>query len=138
MAFVRPRRVRFSDCDPAGIVFFPQYLVMVNGQVEDWLHESLGYGFGGLLLTKRIGLPTVHLTVDFKGISHLDDELSLSLAAERLGRRSFTLRHRILGADGGLRAELQQVLVTTSMDTHQAIDLPEDLRAAVERTLENA
>lgn len=26
------RMIRFSDCDPAGIVFYPQYFVMMNGQ----------------------------------------------------------------------------------------------------------
>ena len=29
-AFVHEERVRFAHCDPAGIVFFPQYLVMLN------------------------------------------------------------------------------------------------------------
>ena len=32
---VRERRIRFSDCDPAGIVFYPQYFVMFNGLVEE-------------------------------------------------------------------------------------------------------
>ena len=26
--------VQFGDCDPAGIVFFPQYMVMFNGLLE--------------------------------------------------------------------------------------------------------
>ena len=40
-AFERPVRIRFSHCDPAGIVFFPQYLVMSNALVEDWFNEAL-------------------------------------------------------------------------------------------------
>jgi 4-hydroxybenzoyl-CoA thioesterase len=40
--FRRPRLIRFSDCDPAGIVFYPQYFVMLNGLVEDWVNEGLG------------------------------------------------------------------------------------------------
>ena len=39
--FERRVRIRFSHCDPAGIVFFPQYLVMTNVLVEDWFNESL-------------------------------------------------------------------------------------------------
>jgi 4-hydroxybenzoyl-CoA thioesterase len=35
-SFARERIIRFSDCDPAGIVFYPQYFVMFNGLVEDW------------------------------------------------------------------------------------------------------
>ncbi|HEY1393321.1 MAG TPA: acyl-CoA thioesterase, partial [Methylibium sp.] len=37
--FWRERQIRFSDCDPAGIVFYPQYFVMFNGLVEDWVGE---------------------------------------------------------------------------------------------------
>lgn len=135
MEFSTRRRVRFSECDPAGIVFFPQYLVMVNSQVEDWLHESLGFGFRELLLNQRIGLPTVHLDVDFKGISRLDDEIVMRTRVERVGRRSITLQHRVLGLQDDLRAQVQQVLVTTCLDTHASIDLPAPLQAAANRYL---
>ena len=40
--FERELRIRFAHCDPAGIVFFPQYLVMVNNLVEDWVTDALG------------------------------------------------------------------------------------------------
>ena len=40
--FERPLRIRFAHCDPAGIVFFPQYLVMINNLVEDWVTDALG------------------------------------------------------------------------------------------------
>ena len=34
--------VRFSHCDPAGIVYFPRYFDMINGVVEDWFAGTLG------------------------------------------------------------------------------------------------
>ena len=40
------RTVRFSDGDPAGIVFFPQYLVMLNGVVEEWFDRALQVQIG--------------------------------------------------------------------------------------------
>ena len=48
-AFERPLRIRFAHCDPAGIVFFPQYLVMVNNLVEDWVDDALGVPYAELL-----------------------------------------------------------------------------------------
>ena len=135
MEFSTQRRVRFSDCDPAGIVFFPQYLVMINGQVEDWLHKDLGFAFRELLLRRRIGLPTVHLNVDFTAISHLDDELRISTQTLRVGGRSIALRHRILGLKDDPRATVEQVLVTTSFDTHAAVNLPTELREAARKYL---
>lgn len=39
--FSRARLIRFSDSDPAGVVFYPQYFVMFNGLVEDWFNEVM-------------------------------------------------------------------------------------------------
>jgi len=132
-AFVTERLVRFSDCDPAGIVFYPQYFVMFNGVVEDWVNGPLAIGYRELVVARGVGLPTVRLEADFKAVSRLGDRVLLSLAVERLGRRSLTLALSCIAAGSGeLRMQLRQVLVTTSLATHRAIDIPQDLRAAIE------
>ncbi len=132
-AFRRERVIRFSDCDPAGIVFYPQYFVMFNGLLEDWVSEGLAVGFGRLILERRIGLPTVRLEADFSAVSRMGDAVVLSLSVERLGRRSISLALRCESHQGQLRMAVRQVLVTTSLDTHRAMDIPADLRAAIER-----
>jgi 4-hydroxybenzoyl-CoA thioesterase len=129
--FERTERIRFAHCDPAGIVFFPQYLVLLNGHVEDWISDGLGLPYAGLVTERRIGLPTVRLECDFRAISRMGDEVSFSLQLERLGTRSLTLRTEVRGG-GELRAALRQVLVSTRLDTHASIVLPPDLRAAAE------
>ena len=132
--FVRERRIRFSDCDPAGIVFYPQYFVMFNGLVEDWVNEGLGLSYHGFVAERRIGLPTVHLDADFKAVSPLGDLVALQLSVEKLGRTSLTLQVQCAGRDhGDVRIAMHQVIVTTSLDTHRAIEIPADLRAAIER-----
>jgi len=133
-AFQVARRIRFSDCDPAGIVFYPQYFVMFNGLLEDWVDGPLGVGFADLVSRRRIGLPTVRLEADFRAVSRFGDDVLLSLAVERLGGRSLTLDVRCTAAAGGeLRMAMRQVIVTTSLDTHQAVDIPPDLRAAIQQ-----
>ena len=134
--FRRERVIRFSDCDPAGIVFYPQYFVMFNGLLEDWISDGLAVGFGSLIVERRIGLPTVRLEVDFSAVSRMGDQVVLSLAVERLGRRSLTLALRCESGEGQLRMAARQVLVTTSLDTHQAIDVPPDVHAAVARAID--
>lgn len=129
-----PRRIRFSDCDPAGIVFYPQYFVMFNGLLEDWVDGPLGTGFADLVSRRRIGLPTVRLEADFRAVSRFGDDVELSLGVERLGGKSLTLALRCCAAgDGELRMAMRQVIVTTSLETHKAIEVPADLRAAIER-----
>lgn len=129
-----PRRIRFSDCDPAGIVFYPQYFVMFNGLLEDWVDGPLGIGFAELVARRRIGLPTVRLEADFRAVSRFGDDVALSLEVERLGGKSLTLSLRCCAAgDGELRMAMRQVVVATSLETHAAIALPDDLRAAIAR-----
>ena len=129
--FRRPRLIRFSDCDPAGIVFYPQYFVMLNGLVEDWVNEGLGLGYHTLVAERRIGLPTVKLEADFRAVSRMGDRVVLGLSVERLGSRSMTLMLRCFDAAAGeLRMQARQVLVTTSLESHRAVAIPDDLRAA--------
>ena len=130
-AFRVPRRIRFSDCDPAGIVFYPQYFVLLNGVLEDWV-DALGIGFADLVSRRRIGLPTVRLEADFRSVSRFGDEVAMSLEVERLGGKSLTLALRCEGADGELRMAMRQVVVATSLETHAAIAVPADLREAIE------
>lgn len=129
--FRHARQIRFSDCDPAGIVFYPQYFVMFNGLVEDWVTEGLGISYRELVIERRVGLPTVHVEADFRTISQMGDTVTLSLAVARIGARSLTLHLRCEGADGAVRMNMRQVLVTTSLVSHAAIDIPPDLLAAI-------
>jgi 4-hydroxybenzoyl-CoA thioesterase len=143
------RRVRFADCDPAGIVFFPQYLVMLNTLHEQWFDEALDVPYATLIGARRTGMPTVRLEVDFTAISRHGDDLVLSLGVTRLGRSSLELAAEFFGrrsppgahdVDAGpaeddreLRLRARQVLVCTSLDTHRPQPFPSDLRAALER-----
>jgi 4-hydroxybenzoyl-CoA thioesterase len=132
--FQRSRLIRFSDCDPAGIVFYPQYFVMLNGLVEDWVNEGLGLSYHGLVAQRRIGLPTVKLEADFRAVSRMGDQVVLGLSVERLGSRSMSLALRCFEpVSGEVRMEVKQVLVTTSLETHRAVAIPDDMRAAIVR-----
>ncbi len=132
--FERERTIRFSHCDPAGIVFFPQYLVMVNDLNEEWVGSLLGRPYADLIDRRRTGLPTVSLQCDFTAVSRMGEVVTLGLAVERLGTKSITLRHGCRLGDEA-RYVIRQVLVTTDLHTHRAIDIPVDLRAAIETSV---
>ena len=83
--------VRFCHCDPAGIVFFPQYLVMLNTLHERWFGEALGVPYHEYIGTRRLGLPTVRLECDFTAISRHGDRLRQRLMLNKLGRTSLEL-----------------------------------------------
>lgn len=128
--FMAHRRVRFSDCDPAGIVFFPNYFVLLNGVVEDWW-AHIGKPWTETIVGRRMGTPVAHLETHFTAPSHFGDELRFHLQVTRLGRSSLHLLHQVLGADGIERLRVQQRLVCTSLETHRPTAWPDDMRQAI-------
>jgi 4-hydroxybenzoyl-CoA thioesterase len=129
--FERPLRIRFSHCDPAGIVFFPQYLVMFNQLVEDWFTDGLGVPYAQMISERRTGLPIVRLECSFTAISRMGDEVTLSLTPQRIGGKSLALDFEVRCGDE-LRVASRQVLVFTSLDTHRAVEMPADVRGALQ------
>lgn len=130
--FEREVLVRFAHCDPAGIVYFPQYLVLFNGHVEDWFNEGLGIGYAHFIGERRCGLPMVKLDCAFKAPSKMGERLTLAVSVTRIGNSSITLRLSA-SAGGQLRVLSNQVLVTTSLDSNQSIPIPADLRRLLEQ-----
>ncbi|WP_116142111.1 acyl-CoA thioesterase [Trinickia diaoshuihuensis] len=128
--FERPVRIRFAHCDPAGIVFFPQYLTLTNGLVEDWFTDALGIDYAEMIGGRRIGLPIVKLECEFSRPSRMGETLSFSLSLTHVGGRSMRIRIVGEGRDG-VRFSANQVLVTTSLATGESIDIPEDVRTAL-------
>lgn len=136
--FVTQVPIRFAHCDPAGIIFFPQYLVLFNGLVEDWFNQGLQIPYADMVAKDRTGLPIVHLECDFRAITAMGETVALGLSVAKLGTRSLTLRLDCTGADGQLRVSCEKVLVFTSLVTHQAVAVPAHIRAAIERFMQAA
>jgi 4-hydroxybenzoyl-CoA thioesterase len=129
--FEANHRIRFSECDPAGIVFYPQYFVLFNDLLEAWIDTLVPERFAGIIGRQRWGLPTVHLEADFNAISRMGDDVVLSIELERIGNKSLTLALSCIGLDGVVRMTVKQTVVTTSLDTHVAISVPDTLRQAL-------
>ncbi|MCU0824439.1 MAG: acyl-CoA thioesterase [Leptospira sp.] len=86
--FLKEEKVKFAHCDPAGIVFYPRYMEMLNELVEDWFEEALGLPFKDM--HKGEGMPTIDLKVQFKSPSRLGDLLLKSLWVKNIGKSSVT------------------------------------------------
>jgi 4-hydroxybenzoyl-CoA thioesterase len=136
LTFTVERRVRFADCDAAGIVFYPRYFEMLNGVVEDWFAGPLGVSFRELHLERHASVPTAAVEARFIAPSRLEDELSFSLTVTRLGGASCGLRHRIT-ADGLTRFEATQIIVYVGASLKPE-PWPDALRARIAPYLEAA
>lgn len=127
MNFVTNKRIRFSHCDPAGIVFYPRYAELCNEVVEDWFREALGIDFHTFHEKLRLGLPVIRSTMEYLATSTYGDKLTFSLQVKAIGNSSMTLfitascnnRDRI-------RAELKVVMM--SMDSMRAVAIDDEWR----------
>lgn len=86
--FKRRVQVRFKDCDPAGIVFYPRYFEMINDTVEDFFAQYLEYPFHKM--APENGVPTAGIETRFLAPSRHGDDLVITFSVRRLGRTSMT------------------------------------------------
>lgn len=135
MQFTSIKSVRFHHCDPAGIVFYPQYLVLCHEVIEDWINHGLQVGFSALLRERRLGTPTVKLACDFVKRSSFGDLLNFDLSVGRLGTASFSLNIHA-HSHGESRLRVVQTLVVVDLQTFKAVPIPDDLRSKMVQYLD--
>jgi 4-hydroxybenzoyl-CoA thioesterase len=133
-AFVREKLIRFHHCDPAGIVFYPQYFVLFHELMEDWFNEGLNWRYAEFVSKERLGLPMVRVETDFLSPSKIGETLDLSLAIRRIGGSSMTLDVEASCA-GVVRARALLTVVLATLDGLRAVPITTPLRGKLERFL---
>jgi 4-hydroxybenzoyl-CoA thioesterase len=123
--------VRFADCDPAGIVFYPRILEMFNNLVEDWFSAGLDFSFDDIVVKRGWGLPTVHLEVDFLAPIFLGEVLTAKLFVRSVGTSSIHADIVLSGPTGVDRVRGKVVLVLIVRHSHKAMALPDALRSKI-------
>jgi 4-hydroxybenzoyl-CoA thioesterase len=131
--FRATRKVRFADCDPAGIAYYPRYFELCDGVVEDWCEEVL-VPRRVLHLELGLALPTVDLRATFTAPSRLGDHLDISLNAQAIGRSSVQLLAEA-SCGGQARFTIQYTQVLMSMAEARAVGWPDDWRERIEAVL---
>ncbi|MFO0672802.1 MAG: acyl-CoA thioesterase [Polyangiaceae bacterium] len=85
--FVYERPVRFEDVDAAGIVFFARFLNYCHEAMEAFFGPLDG-GYVRLINERHIGLPAVHLDVDYKAPLRYGDVARIEVTIPHVGRSS--------------------------------------------------
>jgi 4-hydroxybenzoyl-CoA thioesterase len=95
----RTLRIEWGQCDPAGIVFYPQYLIIFDTSTG-WLFERTGLSPSAMRKKYGIvGMPIVDVGARFVIPCRFDDEVVVESEVSEWGRTSFTVRHRVLKED---------------------------------------
>jgi 4-hydroxybenzoyl-CoA thioesterase len=84
--------IRFSHCDPAGIVYFASHFDILNGVMEDWFIEALGIDYHHVVGARRVGLGYAHAACDFAAPARMGDRVVYGVTVERVGTKSIAVR----------------------------------------------
>ena len=126
--FLFSQRIRFSHCDPAGVLYFPHVFDFASTAVEDWFEQRLGLPFHVMHLERRWGNPVVRTLCEFVTPCHFGEDLVLHLEPTAVGRSSMDLR--IVGSVAGEpRFRIRHKTAMMSMDAMRAMAIPEPMRA---------
>jgi 4-hydroxybenzoyl-CoA thioesterase len=140
MKFTTHKRVRFQHCDPAGIVFYPQFYVLLHEAQEDFL-AHIGFPEHGLIASGR-GLPIVDMKTEFLGMCRHGDALSLTLEITRIGGASLGMHYEIHASPQtpcglpAIKLRADGVVVHSTVPQGKPLRIPDDLRRALQPYLE--
>lgn len=131
--FMVDERVRWSDVDFAGIIFYGAYFRFFElGEME--LFRAAGLPYSEVFDRFDIWLPRVHLDCDFMYPARLDDALRVAAYFTRFGNSSISINFDVLHLGARkLAAAGHVVLVCTGRDQLGPRPLPEELRSQLER-----
>ena len=127
-AFVHPLRVRWSEVDPQGIVFNPNYLMYADvALTEFW--RALGIDYVSMPAEHGVDTFMVNASVNYFASARFDEEIAIGVKTGRLGRSSLVLDFAVFRGDEGLVAgALTYVFATTGPD-RTPTPIPEAIRA---------
>ncbi|WP_404406398.1 acyl-CoA thioesterase [Pelagibacterium halotolerans] len=138
--FVHTRTVEieFGDCDPAGIVYYPNYFRMFDASTAHLFEAALG--MKKIAWTKKFGIagiPMVDTGASFSKPARYGDVVSIQSRVEAFKRTSFRVEHRLFhGEEEAIVAHEVRVWAERHPDNPDAIraaPIPQDVIAAFER-----
>lgn len=135
MAFEHRIMVGWGDCDPAKIAYTGRIPNWCLDSINAFLHHTLGGGWFVQELDNDMGMPFVHMSIDFRAPVTPRHPLVCRVAPTRLGGSSVTFR--VSGhQDGTLCFEGTFVEVVTVASTFEKQPIPDHVRAVLEAHLD--
>lgn len=85
------QRVRWSDCDPLGIIWYGAYLKYFE-VAEHEMMRAAGLPFETLRLERKVQIPRKAFQVEFHSPAQMDEMLDIDVGIAKIGQTSITFR----------------------------------------------
>jgi acyl-CoA thioester hydrolase len=125
-------RVYYEDTDAGGIVFYANYLKFFERARTEWLRAA-GVDQQKLIASDGAAFVVKNASIDYHAPARLDDELTLTLSIEKLGRASVQFAQKAYLGDLLLveaQVKVGCVDIATVRPRSLPIDVADKMRAA--------
>ena len=124
-------RVRWSDCDPFGIIYYGAYVRLFQ-VAEEELFRTCGMPFAVLRQERGVWIPRKAFHAEFHSPAELDEEVVVQAWFARIGTTSITMQFEVYRAsDRAHRATGSLTVVSVDRATMTTKPLTEDVKRAL-------
>jgi len=128
--FVVRRTVKWSDCDPARVVFTGKFTEYMMGAVAHFM-RSIRRAAGTLPPGQDVSTPCKHLSQTFHISLVPDDVIDITVSLKAMREHSFDLLVQARAPDGGLVFEGQFSPICVETEVRRRTPIPAWLRAGL-------
>ena len=124
-------RVRWSDCDPLGIIYYGAYIRFFE-HAEHEMFRAAGLPYEVLRLERQVQLPRKAFSVEFHSPAQMDELLDIEVGVSRIGTTAITMRFEAYRAsDRAHRATASLTVVCVEKESIAKRPLPDFVRDAL-------
>jgi acyl-CoA thioesterase FadM len=127
------KRVRWADCDPAGVVYtgkFTEYLLIA----VSYLFNELGDGdYAGWVKSLQVDTPCKGMDLEFHGALWPENEFDMHCTISALRQHSFDIRVEAVQKDGRRIFTGRFSPICISREVRQRVPVPETMLLALQR-----
>ncbi|MGH3650774.1 MAG: acyl-CoA thioesterase [Acidimicrobiia bacterium] len=124
------QKIRYSDCDPQGIVFNGNFARYWDDALTDWFEEA-GYD-STEMGAAGVEVVTARMEMDFVSSGGLGDVLETAIDVESIGTTSMTVlftTRRL--SDGEVVVRGREVLVFVERESFRPTPVPDEIRESL-------
>jgi len=130
--FRHPLRVRYSEVDCQGLVYFAHYATLCDVAIHEFF-RSLPYDYTEVRQVTGTDFNIVRALVEYRRPLRFDEAFEVEIRLGRIGRSSLTFRPALYAqGEAEPRATAEMVSVHADQTTMRAVPLPERLLGLLE------
>jgi len=131
LPFAVQDRVRWSDCDPLGIIYYGTYIRFFE-VAEHEMFRAAGLPYEVMRVQRHVQLPRKAFQVEFHSPAEMDELMEIRVGIATIGTTSLTLRFEAFRArDLVHRASATLTVVCVEKETIAKQPLPDFVKTAL-------